>query len=117
MMARLGVTAAMIVTATVGVSQAAFAASSEADVYAGSTALAKAWFNSGANYWVIRDTSCDAKPVYLNYNGNQHFYSGGCNTEEHFQIYGHGYSVGYSICVGNGVPWDRCSGVVWDWVA
>src|SRR4051812_20463312 len=58
-MARLGVAAAMVVTATLGISQAAFAASSEADVYAGSTALAKAWFNSGSNYWVIRDTSCD----------------------------------------------------------
>jgi hypothetical protein len=45
------------------------AATSEAVVYTGGTAAAKAWFNSGVgkNYWDLKDDKCDGKSPILFY--------------------------------------------------
>jgi hypothetical protein len=116
---KIGTVGALTAAIVLGFSQMADAATSESDVYTNGTAAGKAWFNSGPNDWVIRDTKCDNKPVYIKYMKGSlgiytHWYSGGCNTEERHHTYGHGYSLGYQICVGPGLPWDDCGNWVTD---
>ena len=72
---------------------AAAAATSEADVYTDGTVAAKAWFNSGPNYFTLRDTKCDYHPVRIQVADDDWgswyelpLLDSGCNTEANFAI-------------------------------